>query len=146
MVESPASISPRYFLSARMRRAALLVLSISTLLFYLWLAQAVQSGSTLLLDNDLRTAIHTQSSPALTWFMGYATHWGAGVILSTWTIAAEIFFLLRKWYRAAILLLIDMVGVPYFNDYLKLYHHRSRPSAFFGLILPSTYSFSKHLN
>jgi len=141
MAERAAPIWPNYFLSAGLRRAGLLVLSISALLFYFWLAQSVQAGSTLAFDTHIRAAIHRHNSPALTWFMRYATHFGAPIILSAATIAAVIFFIWKGWYRAAVLLLVDMVGVPFFNAYLKTYNHRMRPSAFFGVILPTTYSF-----
>jgi len=136
-----AAVWPKYFVPARIRRAGLLVLSISALLFFLWLSQAVQSGNALSSDNQVRDFIHNQSFPALTWFMRYATHLGAGPVLSTLTIGSVAGFIYRKWYRAAILLVIDMVGVPFFNSNLKVFYHRARPDAFFGVPLLTSYSF-----
>jgi undecaprenyl-diphosphatase len=132
---------PKYFVPARMRRAGLLVLSITTLLFFIWLSDSVVAGSTAAFDLQIRNFIHQHSVAASTWFMRYATHLGAAPVLSAGTIVAIAGFLYRKWYRAAILLITDMLGVPLFNENLKIHYHRLRPEAFFGIALPTSYSF-----
>jgi undecaprenyl-diphosphatase len=140
-MRAPSAFLPKYFVSARLRRAGLLLLSITTLLFFLWLSQAVSAGNTISFDAQIRSFIHSHSVPASTWFMRYATHLGAGPVLSVLTILALAGLLYLKWYRAAILLITDMLGVPLFNESLKAHYHRLRPEAFFGVALPGTYSF-----
>jgi undecaprenyl-diphosphatase len=136
-----AIVWPKYFVPARLRQAGLLVLSITALLFFIWLSQAVTTEQTVGVDAQIRSVIHSHSVGELTWFMRYATYLGSAPVLSTLTIAAFACFLYRKWYRAAILLVTDMLGVPLFNENLKVHYHRLRPEAFFGVALPTSYSF-----
>jgi undecaprenyl-diphosphatase len=141
MKDRLAAVWPKYFVPARLRRAGLLVLAITTLLFFIWLSHAVAAGETAPFDAQIRSFIHNHSIPATTWFMRSATHLGAAPVLSTLTVAAIAVFLYWKWHRAAVLLLTAMLGIPLFNENLKVHYHRLRPEAFFGVALPTSYSF-----
>jgi undecaprenyl-diphosphatase len=126
---------------AQVRRIALLALSLGSWLLFYWLAESAHAGVRQVFDEHLRTAIHAWAHPALTWLMLGATQLGSGYVLASLSLAAVIGFLYRKWYRMGLLLLINMLAVPWFTEYLKMSFHRLRPEPYFGVPLPASYSF-----
>ena len=126
--------------SARRRRTTLLILAFLAWLLFYWLAEAAHAGERQDIDELLRATVHRHSAPALTWLMRCITQLGSVWVLIPSAVAAVVLLFLRKWNRAATLLLIDMLAVPWLNEYLKISFHRHRPEAFFG-ITPADYSF-----
>ncbi|PYQ56015.1 MAG: hypothetical protein DMF78_00220 [Acidobacteria bacterium] len=70
-----------------------------------------------------------------------ATELGSPAVLLPGTVIASFVFLRLRRLRAAILLLVTMVGATLLNWLLKLLFQRTRPVPFFGLDAPSSYSF-----
>jgi undecaprenyl-diphosphatase len=127
--------------AAQLRRIMLLALSLGSWLLFYWLAEASHAEVRQTLDEQLRNAIHAWAQPALTWLMLGATELGGGYALSLVSVVAIVGFVYRKLYRAAVLLLLNMLAVPWFNNYLKMSFHRMRPEPYFGMPLSGSYSF-----
>jgi len=126
---------------AQFRRIALLILSLGSWGIFYWLAESAHADVRQAFDERLRAAIHGFAHQALTWFMLSATQLGSGYVLSTVTIVTVVVFVSRKWYRMVVLLVVNMLAIPWFTDYLKMSFHRMRPEPYFGVPLPSSYSF-----
>ncbi len=117
------------------------VLAVLTLAAFVWLMVAVITGPTLPFDEQIRNQIHQQAVSSLTTAMMVATNFGS----TAWILACTgvSFLLLRKegQNRTAIVLLILIAGSIAMENALKFAVHRVRPTPFFGLVSPTTYSF-----
>jgi len=118
-----------------------IVSAIIALVIFAWLANDALRGEIWLFDNQLRAEIYKYSSPALTYFMGNITALGSGPVLTPLTACIALIFVLVGWRRSAILLAVTMLGVVLLNVMLKLSFQRARPTPFFGIPAPETYSF-----
>ena len=127
------------------RTGAALVLSLLTsvaaLALFGWLADKVVHGATLRFDLQVRAAVHGIASPELTTAMLVITSLGSGIFLLAATGLAFVTFLTVNWHRAAVWLLIAMVGAAVLNSAMKHSFHRPRPSPFFNYPLPASESF-----
>jgi undecaprenyl-diphosphatase len=126
---------------AQLRRITLLALSLGSWILFYWLGESARADVRQEFDNYLRAAIHAWAQPALTWLMLGATQLGSGYVLSIVSVGTVIALVYRKWYRLAVLLLLNMLAVPWFTEYLKMSFHRMRPEPYFGVPLPASYSF-----
>ena len=116
--------------------AALIVL----ILFGL-LAEEVREGGVQPVDDAIRMAVHGVSSPNATAVLHAVTQLGSPFFLIPMTMVASLIFLHLRRIRGAILLTATMVGVSILNWVLKIFFQRARPEPFFGLSVPSSYSF-----
>ena len=107
----------------------------------LWLAFEVHGLRTESLDLQWRALLNSHSSPSMTELMSYTTQLGAIAALSVLSVGVMVGFLALKLKRAAALMAANMVGAWALNDSLKLFFHRARPEAFFGIPPPGDYSF-----
>ena len=119
-------------------RAALLMLLAAILG---WLAYNVSGNRPLPFDIQIRQAIHEHATPALTRVMIVLSAIGEPYVL--WPLGGLAFY---GFWRAglkdsAVLFAIAMCGVLANELILKYAVHRSRPEAFFGYPLPTSYSF-----
>jgi membrane-associated phospholipid phosphatase len=112
----------------------------STALFFV-LARAVLQGSTAAWDAQIRTVLHAHASPALTRLMLVITTLGEVWFLAPFCCAAAILLLRAGLRRDAILFAMASGGSEVLDQLLKLFFHRVRPAAFFGLTSPANYSF-----
>jgi undecaprenyl-diphosphatase len=105
------------------------------------LAAEVREGDTQGIDDAVRVTIYGVASPAATRVLYCATTLGSPIVLLPATIAVSLVFLHLRRIRAAILLTVTMAGVTLLSWLLKLLFRRPRPVPFFGITMPSTYSF-----
>jgi undecaprenyl-diphosphatase len=124
-----------------MTGAALVSLAVAvfTLLVFSWIATEVREGDTIRFDLSVRTWVHQFFSPAVTRKMVLISQFGAGILIGAF-VAAFIAFLLLRWKRAAVWLVVAMAGALILDISLKYGFHRARPAPFDGSI-PHTYSF-----
>ncbi len=120
---------------------AALVASVAALALFGWLATEVARGATLRLDIEVRAAVHSLASPQLTAVLLVVTTLGSGIFLAAATCLAFVTFLSLNWHRAAIWLLIAMVGAAVLDAAMKHSFHRPRPAPFFNYPLPASESF-----
>ena len=121
--------------------ATLLSLTIAVLSLFLfgWIAESVSHERTKTFDLAIRTQVHEFASPGTTRSMIAISYLGGnGLIISVFVSLAV--FLSLRWRRAALWLVITMLGALVLDLSLKYAFHRVRPTPFFGP-LPHTYSF-----
>ena len=124
-----------------MNRHGLKVALVAAVLFFVWLAAEVARGAAMPFDLRVRALVHGLASGPLTDAMLAATQFGSAVILIL--LGLYVVWRLRAAgrRRAALLVVIAMIGGEALEIALKLIFHRVRPDAFFGVAEPITYSF-----
>ena len=118
-----------------------LAAAIGALIFFGWLTDEVLEGDSKHFDEITRAAVHQLASPPLTAIMRFLSFVGSSIVLTIGTIIAIVLFILRKWGREARLFAATMIGAAVLNVTLKLTFKRARPTPFFDLTPPETYSF-----
>jgi membrane-associated phospholipid phosphatase len=118
-----------------------LAAAIGALVFFGWLTDQVFEGDSQQFDEATREAVHQFASPALTVIMRGLSFVGSTIALTIGTIIAVILFARHKWGREAKLFTLTMIGAALLNITLKLTFKRARPTPFFDLLPPETYSF-----
>lgn len=118
-----------------------LLAAVVALLMFGWLANEVTRGATVRFDLRVRAEAHALASPQLTTAMLIITALGSGIFLLAATGLAFVTFLSINWQRAAVWLLIAMVGAAVLNTAMKHSFHRPRPSPFFNYPMPASESF-----
>lgn len=118
-----------------------LLAAVFALLLFGWLSTEVARGATLRFDLRVRAAVHAFASPQLTTAMLIVTSLGSMIFLLAATGLAFVTFLTVNWQRAAVWLLIAMLGAAVLNGAMKHSFHRPRPSPFFNYPLPASESF-----
>ena len=118
-----------------------LATSIGALVFFAWLADEVLEGETQRFDTLTRETVHQFASPAMTSAMRGISFLGSTIFLTIATAVVVVLFLKRHWNREAILFTITMVGASILNVTLKLAFKRQRPTPYFSLLPPESYSF-----
>ena len=118
-----------------------LAAAIGALIFFGWLTDEVLEGDSRQFDEFTRAAVHELASPAITKIMRGFSFVGSTLVLAAGTIVVAIVFAKRKWGREAKLFVATMIGAALLNITLKLTFKRARPTPFFDLTPPETYSF-----
>jgi undecaprenyl-diphosphatase len=121
--------------------AAGLVTALAALLALVMIGRRVDDGTVREYDEGFRDCIHRSASPELTVAMHLVTALGSTLFWAPALAALVAVFLGAGWPRAAGLLVATMAGSATLNYGLKLLYQRARPSPFFGLPQPDTYSF-----
>ena len=121
--------------------AAGLVLATGAALLLGWLSEEVFEGDTSRFDAYIRDVIHARASHSLTAIMRVFTHLGSVTVLACLLAAVVVIFWIRKWRRAAVILVVTMVGSAVLNAALKYGFHRARPSPYFGITAPPSFSY-----
>jgi undecaprenyl-diphosphatase len=130
--------------SQRLLSAALvggLIAAALALAIFSWLGRDILAGITPGVDESLRTAIHQRASPGLTRLMIAASRYGGPAFLAPAGVVAALAFLIRRWHRGALLVIITMAGAGLLDALLKQSFGRVRPAAFFDYPLPLSHSF-----
>jgi membrane-associated phospholipid phosphatase len=106
-----------------------------------WLADRVWDHETIAFDAAVRNGIHGFASPALTAFFRVVTIFGSEVFLVPF--GALVIWRLASLGRrhAAALFTLAAAGGEVLDFLLKMSFRRTRPEAYFGYALPSSYSF-----
>ena len=118
-----------------------LAAAIGALVFFGWLTDQVFEGDSQQFDEATRAAVHQFASPALTVIMRGLSFVGSTIALTIGTAIVVILFARRRWGREAKLFALTMIGAALLNITLKLTFKRARPTPFFDLSPPETYSF-----
>jgi undecaprenyl-diphosphatase len=118
-----------------------LAAAIGALIFFGWLTDEVLEGDSRHFDEVTRAAVHQLASPVLTAIMRFLSFIGSTIVLTIGTIIVVALFTVRKWSREAKLFAATMIGAGVLNVTLKLTFKRARPTPFFDLTPPETYSF-----
>jgi undecaprenyl-diphosphatase len=144
-MSSPPAESSREATSPRLLTgtivAGLIVAGLALWLFA-WLGHEILTDTpTPVLDERLRSAIHSLASPGLTRVMIAASRFGGPGWLAPFGGLVAIGFFIRGWKRGALLVLVTMAGAGLLDTLLKLAFARQRPSAFFNYPLPLSHSF-----
>jgi undecaprenyl-diphosphatase len=116
-----------------------LIIAVLALLLFYWIATEVREGETTYFDLSVRMWVHQFFTPQLTRTMVLVSQLGANVLVGGFLISLVMFLLLR-WRRAALWLIVTMAGALVLDLGLKYSFHRTRPTPFYGP-LPHTYSF-----
>jgi undecaprenyl-diphosphatase len=118
-----------------------LAAAIGALLFLAWLADEVPEGELRHFDDGTRAAVHQFASPFLTSAMLDISFLGSTLFLTGLTVVVVFCFALLRWRREAILFGITMAGAALLDVTLKYFFHRARPTPFFDIVAPKSYSF-----
>jgi membrane-associated phospholipid phosphatase len=118
-----------------------LAAAVGALIFFGWLTDEVLEGDSRHFDEVTRAAVHQFASPVLTAIMRFLSFVGSAMVLTIGTIVVVVLFLVRKWGREAKLFTATMIGASVLNVTLKLTFKRARPTPFFDLTAPESYSF-----
>jgi undecaprenyl-diphosphatase len=117
-----------------------LLIDVTALFVFGWLAEEVLEGDTQKFDAFVRNTVHQVATPGLTHLMQAFSVLGSVAVVATLSLLAICAFLYFHHARTAALLAITMVGAGGLDIGLKHAFHRARPVGFFGLS-PSSYSF-----
>jgi undecaprenyl-diphosphatase len=117
-----------------------LLLAVTALFVFGWLAEEMLEGDTQQFDAFARTAVHQFATPSLTRLMQVFSFLGSVAVVTAMSLVALCVSLYSRHTRTAALLAITMLGVAALDVALKDAFHRPRPVAFFGAS-PSSYSF-----
>ena len=127
--------------AAVLETATLISLGVAVLSLFLfaWIAESVSHEQPMAFDLAVRTRIHNYASPGLTRVMiAFSFVGGDGLIVAA--LVALIVFLRFRWLRAALWLVVTILGALVLDLSLKYAFHRPRPVPFF-VAVPHTYSF-----
>ena len=117
------------------------VLALGALFLLAWLSWEVLQGETAQFDDYVRTVVHEHSTPALTILMrGFTTIGSPWVLWPMVSLTVYSLWSARRRYEALVLS-VCMTGAIVLENGLKLAFHRARPSPFFGLDEPASYSY-----
>lgn len=121
--------------------APLVSLSVAVLSLFLfaWIADGVAHDRTAGLDLAIRNQVHAYASPPVTSAMIFVSFLG-GDGLTAAAILSVIAFLAFHWRRAALWMVVTILGAVVLDLTLKYAFHRPRPVPFF-VPVPYTYSF-----
>jgi membrane-associated phospholipid phosphatase len=117
-----------------------LLVAVTALLIFGWLAEEVFAGETEKFDAFVRNAVHQVATPGLTHLMQAFSLLGSIAVMTALILLAICGLIYFHHARAAALLAITMLGAGGLDMGLKHSFHRVRPVAFFGTS-PSSYSF-----
>lgn len=113
----------------------------AALVFFAWLAEEVIEGDTQQFDDRIRMLVHAHANPALTAAMRGFSMIGSPSVLIALGALVIVFCVRAGRPRTALLFVIAVLGAEGLDQLLKLFFHRTRPVAFFGLAEPIGYSF-----
>lgn len=111
------------------------------LFLFACLAEEVLEGDIQAFDETIRAFVHGFAGERLTAFMNFMTMLGSTLFLGVVFICICIVFIRIKWKRAAVLLVVTMIGAVTLNFVLKVSFARPRPVPYFDTPLPVSYSF-----
>jgi membrane-associated phospholipid phosphatase len=141
MASSP---TPRPAEADRLLSATLvagLLAAAAALMLFSWLGRDILIGVTPVLDDRFRMAVHGFASPRLTTLMRGLSVYGGPAGLTPIGVALALAFLIKRWHRGALLVVVTMAGAGLLDGLLKQSFARARPAAFFDYPLPASHSF-----
>jgi membrane-associated phospholipid phosphatase len=118
-----------------------LVLSVAAALILGWLAEEVMEGDTARFDSYIRSVVHSAASPNFTSAMWFFTDLGSLPVLPAIIAVALVALWAFRWRRAAVILIVTLAGGVVLDEALKYGFHRKRPTPYFGIAPPHSFSF-----
>ena len=115
--------------------------AVIALVLFNWLAREMLRGATADFDGLIRNTLNGLASDGLTRVMRYASRFGGPTWLSVAGVAVVLGFLVKRWYRGVVLVVVTFGGAWLLDVILKHTFERTRPEPFFGVPLPGSYSF-----
>src|SRR5687767_1683256 len=106
-----------------------------------WLAREMLEGETADFDGWIRTALNGMASPGLTGLMRFVSRFGGPSWLGIIGASVVLGFLIKRWYRGVVLVVVTFGGAWLLDFALKHAFGRTRPAPFFDQPLPASYSF-----
>lgn len=116
--------------------AAIIVLALLS-----WMAHEMLEGETVAFDQAVRNAVHLVAGAGMTRLMRALSFFGGPIALAPIGALIALWFFHRGWQRAAVLLVVTLIGAGLLDTVLKSGFRRARPDPFFGYQLPQSYSF-----
>lgn len=116
-----------------------LTVAVLSLFLFAWIGEGVAHERTAGFDLAIRNQVHEYASPPLTKAMIFISFLG-GDGLTAAAILSVIAFLALRWKRAALWMVVTILGALVLDLSLKYAFHRPRPIPFF-VPVPYTYSF-----
>jgi membrane-associated phospholipid phosphatase len=118
-----------------------LLTAAAALVLFTWLGREILEGEVLAFDERVRTLAHDLASPRLTTLMRAASLYGGPAVLVPAGLVAAVAFLVKRWRRGALLVVVTLAGAGLLNWLLKFSFARVRPASFFDYPLPGSPSF-----
>ncbi len=116
-----------------------LMVAVLSLFLFAWIGDGVAHDRTAGFDLAIRNQVHAYASPPLTRAMIFISFLG-GDGLTAAAILSVIAFLVFRWKREALWMVVTILGALVLDLSLKYAFHRPRPVPFF-VPVPYTYSF-----
>jgi undecaprenyl-diphosphatase len=118
-----------------------LLAAAGALMVFSWLGREILTGVTPVLDDRIRLAVHGLASSRMTAFMRGLSLYGGPTGLTPIGLLLALAFLIKRWHRGSLLVVVTMAGAGLLDMLLKQSFGRVRPAAFFDYPLPATHSF-----
>jgi undecaprenyl-diphosphatase len=118
-----------------------LLIAAAALVLFTWLGREILEGEVLAFDERLRMLLHDLASPRLTILMRGASFYGGPAVLVPAGLVAAVAFVVKRWHRGALLVVVTLAGAGLLNWLLKFSFARVRPESFFDYPLPGSPSF-----
>ncbi len=118
-----------------------LLLAVTAMLVFGWVAEGVLHGQTQRFDDAVRMRVHALANPVLTEAMRGLSFIGSPSFLMALGALTVFLYVRSGRPRTAILFVVAVIGAEFLDQVLKMMFHRTRPVAFFGLAEPIGYSF-----
>ena len=141
MTQSSADIVPTAERRLILGAFRSLFVAVIALALFGWIAEEVLEADTLRFDYAVRNAIHSKSFPLATTWMLRITSLGNWYVILPAAVLLAAFLVVKHRPHEARLLAVAMLGALMLDSVLKIAFHRARPSPYFGLDAPRTYSF-----
>jgi undecaprenyl-diphosphatase len=106
-----------------------------------WLTEEVFEGETRAFDSVVQHAVHHWTPPWFTTLMRFFTDVGSPLIVVLLTAGIVVFFYRAGWVHDAVTVLLAMGGAVLLTEALKLTFHRARPTPYFGILAPHSFSY-----
>ena len=106
-----------------------------------WLTEEVFEGETRRFDSVVQSAVHHWTPPWFTMLMRFFTDVGSPLIVVLLTLGLIVLFYRLHWRHDAVTILVAMVGSVLLTEALKITLHRPRPTPYFGIMAPHSFSY-----
>lgn len=131
----------RHIRSERMVLLWGLLLALSALLLFAWIAEEMLEGDTVQFDSEVRAAVHQHSTAYITTVMKALTILGSSTVMAPLSVFTLALCYIRRKFHALRALAATFAGALLLEFLLKEAFHRPRPMPFFDLPRPASFSF-----
>lgn len=108
---------------------------------FVWLAWNLTEGHLTAFDEAARAAAHAMSAPLLTLLMETITWLGSQIVVLGVAATVALTLLVLRRDRSFWMIVTGIGGAEVIEPVLKAHFHRQRPTAFFDVVSPESFSF-----